>query len=241
MDIFVQVSTNLTNIFAIWVLLHKFESIAGWSFYEILLLYNFNLISFGLSGMFFYAPMTRLQGLVQQGSFDNILIRPINPLIHLIFTNFRHVFIGHIVVGITMLIISISNLNISWTVSLVIWLVLDILGATLIQAAMLITVGSLCFYLIKTNAAVDTLVWGVRKFLEYPISIYGRVIQFILIFVLPYAFVNFFPVQLFLNKSEYVIFSPLVQYATPFVGAAVFAIAYCIWRIGVNHYNSTGS
>lgn len=241
MDMFVQVVTNLVNILAIGIVLNKFNNVMGWSFYEILFLYNVNLISFGLSGMFFYAPMVRLQGMVQQGTFDSILIRPINPLLHLIFTNFRHVFFGHLTVGCIMLGIAIKNLHISWTAASIIWLVFDIIGATLIQASMLIIVGTLSFWFVKTNSAMDTLVWGVRKFLEYPITIYNKAIEIILIFILPYAFVNFFPVQMFLGKNEYIFFNSGVQYATPFVGGGLFILAYIFWSIGINHYNSTGS
>ena len=96
MDMFIQVFTYVISYLGIWIILNRFHSINGWGFYEVMFLYNLNLFSYGVSGLFFWSPMLGLGGMVQSGTFDNILIRPMNPFLHLISRKFMHHFLGHL-------------------------------------------------------------------------------------------------------------------------------------------------
>jgi len=62
----------------------------------------------------------------------------------------------------------------------------------------------------------------------------------IISFVIPLAFMNYFPSQVFLGRSDY-IFSPALGYMTPIVGITLFLIALKFWNFGIRHYQSTGS
>jgi len=81
---------------------------------------------------------------------------------------------------------------------------------------------------------------AMKKFINYPISLYNKFIQIFLTFVLPYAFINFYPAQLLLNKKDY-IFHPALQYATLPLGVLLFIISYRFWLYGINRYQGTGS
>jgi ABC-2 type transport system permease protein len=93
---------------------------------------------------------------------------------------------------------------------------------------------------------IDTLRWVVmsleQEFSRYPISIYQRGVRIILAFVLPFAFMNYFPATFLLHKSEDGLhLSPTIGLFTPLVGVLVLALAYAFWRIGINRYQGTGS
>jgi ABC-2 type transport system permease protein len=92
----------------------------------------------------------------------------------------------------------------------------------------------------------DTLRWVImsleQEFSRYPISIYQRGVRVILAFVLPFAFMNYFPATFLLHKHEDGLhLNPIVGLFTPVVGACVLAAAYAFWRIGLNRYQGTGS
>ena len=97
------------------------------------------------------------------------------------------------------------------------------------------------FWIVRHKSMTEFIVWFLREFADYPVSIYLRALQIILTFVLPYAFINFFPAQYFLQKNDFLLFHPLIQYLSPAVGAIMFAIAVVFWKIGLRHYQSTGS
>jgi len=122
----------------------------------------------------------------------------------------------------------------------IVFLLAAILGAALIQAAILVIIGTMSFWLVK-NTATYSLLNCFNNFIDYPISIYNKSIQAFLTFVIPVAFVNFYPVHYFLDKTGDNLFSPILQYGTPVVGIVLFFLAYQFWRIGVDKYESTGS
>jgi ABC-2 type transport system permease protein len=77
--------------------------------------------------------------------------------------------------------------------------------------------------------------------MDYPIDIYGKGIQSILTFILPYSFVNYFPARLLLGAGDYTFFSKSFDYLTLAVGVVAFCAAYLFWTVSVRKYKSTGS
>jgi len=100
---------------------------------------------------------------------------------------------------------------------------------------------TISFWIVQSLAIRDIFIHGIRRFVDYPISIYHRSIQVLVTFVIPFAFVNFYPVQYLLGGKDEVLFHPALQYGTPFVGIVLFVLAYRFWKIGINNYQSTGS
>jgi ABC-2 type transport system permease protein len=81
-----------------------------------------------------------------------------------------------------------------------------------------------------------------QDFTRYPISIYGRGVQVVLAFVLPFAFMNYFPAAYFLQKAETGLhLNPAVGLLTPAIGLAWLGAAYAFWIFGLRHYQGTGS
>ena len=58
-----------------------------------------------------------------------------------------------------------------------------------------------------------------------------------LTFVLPFAWVAFYPASHFVGGEEF----RLVSLLTPLVGAATFGLGYLVWSRGIRRYASTGS
>lgn len=241
MSQFIALFTYSITYLGIWVIFNKFDTMNGWSYYEVMFLYSLNLLSYGFSGLFLWVPMKMLGEMVQQGSFDSILIRPLNPFFHMIVKVFNTAFFGNIVLAGIFLGISINKLGMTWSAMTILWFVIFIFGAFLIQCAMFIFGGSLSFWFVNSSEFVNTFIYGVRRFIDYPINLYDTFITVILTFIIPYGFVNFYPAVFFLNKSGDTPFHPILQYGTPLIGLLLFLLAYKIWTIGIKHYESTGS
>jgi ABC-2 type transport system permease protein len=81
-----------------------------------------------------------------------------------------------------------------------------------------------------------------QDFTRYPISIYTRGVRVVLTFLLPFAFMNYFPATYFLQKTDIGLhLNPAVGLLTPVIGVAWVAAAYTFWRVGLLHYQGTGS
>lgn len=241
MEIFINIFTYFVTYIGIWIILKKFNNINGWGYYEVMLLYNFNLVTYGLACLVFYIPMRSLDNLVKSGDFDSFLTRPINPFLHLIMKQSYLGFLGHVFLGCIVFIICLGKISIIWTFENTIIFILLLIGGTLIQASVIIFSGTLSLKFIQATAIMDTLIYSVRNFIEYPIKIYDKWIQVLLTFIIPYAFVNFFPAEYLLNKKETLISIFVLKYGTITLGSIMFTISYFFFMISINNYQSSGN
>lgn len=237
----VQIISRSVELLGIWILLNKFQQINGWTFHEVMVLFGMNLFSYGFAGLLLHGPMAELERLVQQGTFDAILVMPMNPLLHLIARHFNAVFLGHILLSFVIMGYAFYHLDVTWSLLSVGWFAIVMLGATLIQGSILLAAGTSSFWFVKSRALLNTAIYGVRGFITYPISIYDRWIQIVLTLFIPFAFVNFYPAEHFLGKAGSSIFPAFFQLGTPLVGVLLFFAAYQYWKFATNNYQSTGS
>lgn len=241
MDLFSQFSTFAITYLSIWILFGRFKDINGWNFYEVVFLYNINLFSYGLAGLFFFNPLRFLEEMIHSGEFDCLMHKPMSVFMHLICRRFNQSYLGYLILGIIVFRFCMDKLNIIWTVANVIWFIIVMTGAFLIQASIIIISGTTGFWLTRSASVTETIVHRFRSFITYPVSIYNTFVQILLTFVIPYAFVNYYPGIYFLDREDSSLFSPYFQYLTPVVGIVLMILAMGFWRIGMNRYQSTGS
>lgn len=130
----------------------------------------------------------------------------------------------------------ISSLN--WTINKVIVLILAIIGGIIIQACLFIIIGLISFWTYKSSELID-IFFTLREFLYYPLDIYGKHIKYFFTFILPMAFINYYPCSYILNKgdkNEYV-YSMLIL---P-VSLIILAITSFLWKKALSNYSSSGS
>src|SRR5919109_5518473 len=71
-----------TGFAFIWVVLARFQAVAGWTLGEVAFLYGLRLIMHALNG-FVSGELFSLEWQVRQGDFDRSLVRPAPPLLQL--------------------------------------------------------------------------------------------------------------------------------------------------------------
>jgi ABC-2 type transport system permease protein len=81
------------------------------------------------------------------------------------------------------------------------------------------------------------LVWNIQNYGRYPVRIYNKVIQILLTWILPFAFVGFYPAAYFLDPIHWA----KMAYLTPLIGVAFFSLALMFWNYGVKQYRGAGS
>lgn len=229
-----------TGFIMIMVLLNKFKTIGDWTTYEVLFLYALDVLSYSIAGTFFMGSFGELPALIQYGEFDSILTKPINPLLYLLCTKVSAGYTSNYVISITILFLCFQKLNITLSFVKLFWLIIVILGASLIQATGFMITAIPSFWIVKNEGMRGLFYTNLTQFLQYPLTIYSKGIQIVLTFILPYAFINYYPAQFFLGKGDSV-FNPVFQYMTPFVGALLFWLSYQFWRLGLDSYQSSGS
>ena len=136
---------------------------------------------------------------------------------------------------------SLNVLELLLSAGMIGYLIVMILGGALIQAAVLLLSSTASFFMINDNPILGFLLFDMKSFIDYPIVIFPKTLQLILTFVLPYAFINFYPAAFLFGKELPAGFPEILKYMTPVVGLILFGIALRVWNWGLSKYKSTGS
>jgi ABC-2 type transport system permease protein len=75
---------------------------------------------------------------------------------------------------------------------------------------------------------------------QYPVNVYDQWLRRFFAFVVPMAFVAYFPALYVLDKPDPLGLPQFLQFISPLVAVAVAAIAAAVWRTAVRHYRSAG-
>lgn len=231
-----------TAIIVSYVTFLNFKNIDGWSLNELLFLYSFMFLTYGIFVIFF-TGLRDFQDMVIKGDLDRLLIRPRGVLFQILASNSDwFAAIGHGTLGVIVFVYSTSRLGVVWNLAKVFMALSCIVSGVLVQGALFLVFASLSFFIVKTDNIKNVLYWNIKSFMGYPISIYPHIIQYIVVYVIPLAFVNFFPAQLIMGLvKENNIFPSVYLGLSMVVGLILYLIGYCVWRISIKLYSSTGS
>lgn len=230
-----------TGIIVIWLTLMKFDTLNGWDIYEMFFLFSLLFLTYGIM-IIFFTGLRDFGRTVRDGSFDRFILRPRGLLFQIIFANSDwFAAIGHGGLGLVLFLISAGKAGIEWDIFSAVYYIFTILGGVLIQGAVFLFLAALNIYLLQTDSFKEMLYWNMRKFAGYPISIFNKVIQIIMIYVMPFAFVNYFPAQYLLQKSDMEAYPKVYMYLTPIIGILMYLAAYLFWRFSIRFYKSSGN
>lgn len=230
-----------TGIIVIYFTLLKFDTLNGWNIYELMFLFSLLFLTYGIL-IIFFTGLRDFGKTVRNGGFDRFILRPRGLLFQLIFSNADwFAAIGHGGLGIVLFVISAGNAGIIWNVRTVIYYIAAITGGVLIQGAIFLFLASLNIYLLETDSLKNIFYWNMRKFAGYPVSIFHKAIQFFMIYVVPFAFVNYFPAQYLLRKEDMAGYPEIYMYLTPAVGIGLYLASYGFWRYSIRFYKSSGN
>jgi ABC-2 type transport system permease protein len=229
------------TFFSVYVMVSAFDTLAGWSAPQVVFLYAFNLLSYALGAMFFFNPSTRLDVKIRTGEFDSALTKPVSPLAHELYLGFNCAYVSHISLSLVMLCLSAPAAGVSFSAGGVLLFSVMLVSAAMIQGALLLLSSVMGFFTVGDNPIIDVLFWEIKRFTNYPITIYHVIIQIFLTFVLPFAFMNFYPVSAVLHKEDEISIWSGLPYVTPIVAGLVLFVSVKIWNWGLSKYQSTGS
>ncbi|WP_173275134.1 ABC transporter permease [Paenibacillus sp. NEAU-GSW1] len=230
--VFVRESVTVVTL---WFMLNKVSTINGWDMGQLLFMYSFVFLTYSLCILIF-TGVRDFESIANQGEFDTYLTKPLRPLFQVIARRSDVMAtIGHGGLGVVLIVYAASRSGITFDWAHIGILITMIVGGVLIQGGILLFVASLTFWTTKSSEIQNLLFYQMRGFIAYPISIYPTLIRYLLTYILPFAFVSFYPAQYF-----YSVQMSAVGLLTPLVGILVFGFALAIWKIGIRRYASTG-
>ena len=110
----------------------------------------------------------------------------------------------------------------------------------MIQTGAMILIGALSFWTMRTGEIGDVFYYNLRELTHYPLLIYPKWIQYLLTFLFPWAFINYYPSLIILGKAESG-FEQMLGYLSPLVGAFVLSLGIFVFYLGLRRYASAGT
>jgi ABC-2 type transport system permease protein len=224
---------------AILVIFANVPQLGGWSVSEVALLYAVSSLAFALTDIVI-GHLDYLPQLVRDGSFDLLLVRPRSTLFQVVTQDFQIRRIGKLAQSILVLVYALATLDIQWSPDKVALFVAMIPAGVIIFASIWIAAICIVFWTTEGNEAANAVTYGGTFFAQYPINIYDRWLRRFLAYVIPTAFVAYFPCLYILGKPDPLGLPVWLQVSSPLVALAAAAVAGLVWRTAVRHYQSAG-
>ncbi len=223
----------------VWIIVARFNEIGDWSLPEITFLYGMRLTSHGIFYAFF-SQLFETDRVMLTGEYDRYLVRPMPPLLQLFTRKLRFNAFGDLLGGALLLFAASFGVSVDWSPLALLYLLLAVTGGGLVEGAVQITLGSLTFRFLQTMSVRTTVNEIFNLYGNYPFTIFPKALEYILTFVLPVAFVAFFPSTLILSREDSLHVAPALAAAAPLVGVVLILIAIRIWSWQSRHYQSSG-
>ncbi|MEK7327384.1 MAG: ABC-2 family transporter protein [Chloroflexota bacterium] len=229
--IFLQTAGLLT----IWVVMSQIPDLNGWSFDEVLLIYGLLTLAKSINHMFADNLWTIGWVYIRPGAFDRFLVRPLDPLFHLLADRFCHDGIGNFLVGAALVIKATAALGIPWTPLNILYIGVAVLSGGGIFIALNLLTATSAFWIID-SIPVTQIVFNTNDFAKYPLTIYHKSIEILMTWLIPYGFASFYPASFLLGRDV-----GILAWLGPGVAIVLLVIGYRFWLFGLRHYSGTGS
>jgi ABC-2 type transport system permease protein len=223
----------------LWLLLNRFKAIDGWTLPEVLLLHSLNVVSYTIAASFVFHVAANIEQYVVSGELDTVLLKPVHPLVWLSGFFYSPTYISQTLLGLGVLYVAGTQLGLTWHPATLLRLVIVVAGAACLQAALFLLSSCVTFWTVRGRSIADALL-SLRDLVRFPVSIYGTGVRLLLTFVVPVAFINYYPAGLLLDRPEYAAVTPLVVIA-PLVGCGLFMAALSTWNRALRAYSGSGS
>jgi ABC-2 type transport system permease protein len=239
-DFFISLATSMAatmfSLGFVVILFQKATQLAGWRLEEVVFLWGFTQIPYGLFNVISLNLYDFGNNYIIEGKFDRVLLRPVSSLFQVLFETFRIESLQEVATGTFCMWWASHRLGIHWGAGKFLMLLFFGLCAAIIYVSIFLILSTVSFFW-EDRIGVHPPVWNVIAFGRYPLSIYSGVVQFFLCWIIPFGLASFYPSVRLLGRTVTPEYLPLV----PVVAVVFLTIAVSLWNFGTRHYSSTGS
>ena len=186
-------------------------SFPGWNIYEVLLMQSVFTLSNGLACIMFSGVLWTTMQHIREGSYEIVLLRPVNPLFFLIVSHFDPENAGLIIGGGALFAFSLAHTGIASFAAIPQFLFLFTAGFA-VMAGMQMIMAATSFKWVG-NSRIPEIFDSITAFGKYPATIFPRAVKSIATFIIPVGMIGFFPASALLGRLD---------------PAAIFAVVPCI-------------
>jgi len=228
--------SQAAGIAFLYLVFEQIPSMQNWSFEQMLFIYGFAQIPRGLDHLLTDNLWMVSWQMIIRGTFDKYMLRPMNVFFQIVCEKVQLDAFGELLVGIVLVIRAVQKGTVEVTPLKVLFFLVSMLAGAVIYTSVKLFFAAIAFW-VKDSSPFLTTAYEMADFAKYPIEIYSKPIQIILMTVLPFAFVAYIPSTFFLvNANVWKTIGAECAIAILF-----WMVAYGLFKKGLTRYESAGN
>ncbi|TDC04641.1 transporter, partial [Streptomyces sp. 8K308] len=199
------------------------DALGGFSVAEVGLLYGTSSLSLSLAHLAL-GQAERIGSRIRDGSLDTMLVRPVPVFLQVAADRFALRRVGRAVQGLGVLVWALLAVDLEWSVGRVLLLVVMVVSGAAIFGALFALGGVFQFWAQDATEVQAAFTYGGNALLQYPPSVFGRELVQGVTFVVPLAFVNWYPALWLLGREDPLGLPGWVDFLSPVVAAVMCGV-----------------
>ena len=228
---------SFIDFLVVLTIFHNVSRLAGWSVHQVAFLYALSSISFAITDMLI-GHLDQFPQRIRDGTFDIVLVRPRGSLFQIVSSEFTLRRVARVLQGAIVLVYALSGLDIDWSPARALVLLVSLPSAVAIFSSIWVVGACIAFWTTDGGEFTNAFTYGGTTMAQYPFDIYASWLRRLLGFVIPLAFVCYFPALYILDKRDSLGLPRFLEFVSPLVAATAACVAGFVWRFAVRHYRS---
>ena len=235
-----QVLLVLIEFVEVYVVFHQVDSLGGFDFAEVAVMYGLSAVGFGLADMV-VGHVDRLPFYVRTGTFDAFLLRPLSALGQLVTSDFSLRRLGRIGSGVVVLVIALAAADIDWTPARALLVVVTPLAGGVIFGAVFVATCTIGFHVVEGMEVANAFTYGGNYLSSFPFTVFGTAIRRFFTFLVPVGFVAYLPALALLGRDDPLGLPGWLSWCSLPVSLLAMGVSLLLWRTGLRRYVGAGS
>lgn len=231
------------------VVFTQLDSLAGFSIYEVFLMYGFYTFVKGFDHFYNDNIWSFAWSKIKEGRFITILLRPINPIFYIVMERIEISGLSECIIGIIIIVFSFIKLGINLNLGQVFVVLFLIICGLAVYFSIKLLCSAPAFW---TVCCGEFMTAGVEigNTAKYPVEIYqNKIIKNLLLYVFAFPIAAYFPTVYSLGKVEAIraLFGNprtnidfIVVYSAGMACLLLF-VSIKIWYLGLKRFEPTGT
>jgi ABC-2 type transport system permease protein len=222
----------------IWIMFHTIDRLGGFGLSDIALLYGATGLGIGIADLV-VGSVERIGAKVRMGTLDAMLTRPVPLLVQVCADEFALRRLSRVVQALV--VFAWASSSVDWTVPRVLVALEMVASGAVIFFCLFVVFSCVQFWTSDASEFANAFTYGGNTVTQYPFTVFPKQLVKALTFVVPLAFVNWYPCLYLLGRDDPFGMPSWLRFASPVAAIVLVALTAMVWRTGVRHYTSTGS
>ncbi len=221
------------SLACIGVIYSNIPQVGGWTLWEILLLYGFLLFSEGCINFFFQGAW-KIANAIRDADMDRFLVRPLPVGLQLLTSKIDFDGLNKMVVALAVFAVGAGRCGIVWNAKKICLAVIFLLEACVIRVCMVWVASCASFWMEGGRNSLNFFVISLGELAKYPMPVFPALLRGIFGYVVPYAFVSYYPAGYLLGKHGMAAGAACM----PLVCIFMVSLSCAVLKKGLSRYES---